>query len=530
MITTVHDHLTARAAQHGERRFLHSLGQDRAVSYAELDRATNRLCWHLDELGVGPDDRVSVLAENTLESVLAYLGVQRHGAVVNPVNTSVNAANAPQILREVRPRVVIARRSLEIDEEVRQAAGTATWIEYDDLDSAAAGGSAADRWLPGLPDHAWRGPAGDGSAPAIISHTSGTSAAPKGVVHSRSSLHHSTVASVELVGMTDADRVLEFRDISWLSAQVLTLAASVATGASVFLAPSFSRSQFLPWLTDHEITVAVGVPSAINMLLAEVDDGPALGLDLPALRFMTSSTAPLPVDRQREFEAHFGIEILQFMGMSEAGWIAGNRPGHRKVGTVGPAGPYQHVRTVDPDGREVPAGTEGEIVVGGEQLALGYLLGGEVVPLDDRDRFPTGDLGMLDEDGYLTVTGRKKDLIIRGGVNIAPLEVSAAVASHPAVDEAATIGVPDPIYGEEIASFVTLRAPVSEEELIDHARSRLSDFKAPRSITTVDALPVNSRGKLDPEALRAVFEGGRAAPGSNASSLRAGPPPEPSRH
>lgn len=500
-ITTVHQHLDRRAVEAPDDEFVFSIGQGRGITFGAFDRASRQLAGFLAEEGVTPADRVSLFAANTVESTIAYLGVQRHGAAVNPINVRQDPMQVAAILGDVGPRVVIfAEADRELAERSTAAAPDALWVGYTDLDDpSAAPGSLFDRTSTVAPD-AWAGPP-DHDGPAIIAHTSGSTGVPKGVVHSRSSLHHSTEASVELVAMTADDRLLEFRDLSWLSPQVLTIAATVATGATAVLAPTFSRGQFFDWLEGHEITVAVGVPSVINMLLEEADGAPVPPGRFPHLRFMTSSTAPLTVERHERFEAHYGIEILQLMGMSEAGWIAGNRPGRRKVGTVGPAAPHQRVRVVDEQGEPVPAGVEGEIVVGGAQVAMGYLREGEIVPIDDRDVLPTGDLGRLDDDGYLTVTGRKKDLINRGGVNISPKEVADALLTHPAVVEAAVVGVPDPIYGEEVAAFVVLAGAAEADELVEHCRARVSPYKLPRTVDELDRLPTTDRGKLDHGAL-----------------------------
>jgi len=505
---SVHDHLRQRAEEHADRTFLVSIGQGSSITFGEFGELTDRFARLLEQYDLGPDDRVSILAENSIESVVAYFGVQRHGSVVNPVNIRVNEASVEQILGDVAPALVVyAAADRELAERVRRAAPAARWVEYGALDDPDAPDGSLFRLLAALPEGSSVRPVDDLAAPAIIAHTSGTSATPKGVIHSRGSLHSSTEASIELVAMTDADRLLEFRDISWLSPQVLTLAATVATGATAVLAPTFSRSQFFEWLAAHRITVAVGVPSVINMLLEQAGDDPVDASTFPDLRFMTSSTAPLSVERHREFEAAYGIEILQYMGMSEAGWIAGNRPGHRKIGTVGPAAPFQHLRIRDTEGHEVGPGVEGEIIVGGAQLAIGYLLDGDIVPLDDRDALATGDLGKLDEDGYLTVTGRLKDIIIRGGVNIAPLEITTVLHRHPAVAEAAAVGVPDPIYGEAIAAFVELRSTASVDDLMDHCRQQLSAYKVPATIHIVDALARTERGKVDTAALRDLWQG-----------------------
>jgi acyl-coenzyme A synthetase/AMP-(fatty) acid ligase len=219
---------------------------------------------------------------------------------------------------------------------------------------------------------------------------------------------------------------------------------------------------------------------------------------VPTLKFITSSSAPLSVERQREFERRYGIPIVQMCGMTEAGVMGGNPPAAPRTGSIGP--PLKHIeaRFVDDAGRECAPGQQGELWVRGPQLASAYLTGRGTLETIPRDGFRTGDIGYRDADGYLYLTGRKKDLIIRGGVNIAPLEITAALLAHEAVADATTIGVPDPIYGEAVVSFVTLRPGLApgEPELRQHCRTRLSDFKLPTRIIVVDAIPKTDRGKI----------------------------------
>jgi acyl-coenzyme A synthetase/AMP-(fatty) acid ligase len=207
-----------------------------------------------------------------------------------------------------------------------------------------------------------------------------------------------------------------------------------------------------------------------------------------------------------------------------AGFMAMNPPGAPRLGSIGPPMPYLQARFVDETGTGCGPGEEGELIAGSTAMATAYLVEhGALVPIP-CDTFHTGDLGHVDRDGYLYITGRTKDLIIRGGVNIAPLEVTSALLVHPAVAEAATIGVPDPVYGEAIVSFVVPRAGErpSLAELLAHCRTRLSAFKLPREIVVVDALPRNAHGKVPREALEALWRAGRRSGEAAAAGRLAG--------
>jgi acyl-CoA synthetase (AMP-forming)/AMP-acid ligase II len=199
----------------------------------------------------------------------------------------------------------------------------------------------------------------------------------------------------------------------------------------------------------------------------------------------------------------YGIPLVQHYGMSEGGTVAGNHHLARRIGSVGQPGLFQNLRIVDEAGREVPAGEVGEIEIGGPQNATAYLNpDGSVEPVRGR-RLKTGDLGRLDGDGYLHVTGRAKEIIIRGGVNIAPLEIDSALMRHPDVLEAATIGVPDAIYGEALVCYVVAKpgAPLTEETVRAHCAATLPDFKRPREIIMADTILRNARGKIDRNAM-----------------------------
>ncbi|HVA09721.1 MAG TPA: class I adenylate-forming enzyme family protein [Acidimicrobiales bacterium] len=498
--------LSKQGAERASKPFLISIDQGRQITFGELNEISNQIACFLHERGVARGDRVSLLVENTIECVLVYLGVQRYGAVANPVNIQVNAKNVAHILHDVEPAMVVYNESdSTFASALRESAPQAQWVSYHPLDAAVkTSESSLFTALETVSPASWRDQRDGTDAFTVLTYTSGTSGSPKGVIHTRESYFRCTEATTDMVGLTHGDRILEFRNLSWISPQVLTVGCSLFTGATAVIASTFSRSQFLDWLETYEITVAVGVPTVLNMLLE--DKEPVDPHRFPKLRFMTSSTAPLSIERHREFEAHYGIPIMQYYGMSEAGFMAGNREDRHKLGSVGPATLYQMLRIEDEEGRRLPPGEPGQIVVGGKQMAWGYLLGrGQLEPIPDRTGFPTGDLGFLDEEGFLVITGRTKDIIIRGGVNIAPTEVNEALMAHPAVREAATIGVPDRIYGEEIVSFVELRQPIGIDAILEHCRRKLSDYKMPRKVIAVEEIPKSDRGKVLTSALRELW-------------------------
>jgi acyl-coenzyme A synthetase/AMP-(fatty) acid ligase len=226
--------------------------------------------------------------------------------------------------------------------------------------------------------------------------------------------------------------------------------------------------------------------------------------NLPSLRFLTSSSAPLTVEEWRRFEDRFGIPIAQGYGSSETGWIAAIPGEQRRLGTVGCPLPYHDLAIVDAEGRRLPAGEIGEVEIGGfPGHPYRYLAEDGSVKAHSRGRIRTGDLGMLDTEGFLSLTGREKELIIRGGVNISPLEIDSFLMQRPELIEVATVGVPDAVYGEEVVSYVVARpgAAVDPAELLRFCSDGLPDFKAPKQIVVAVSLPKTERGKLDRKAL-----------------------------
>ena len=341
---------------------------------------------------------------------------------------------------------------------------------------------------------------------SLIDYTSGTTDTPKGVIWTQEAYYAMCESTIDRLEITPADTILDYRHFSWSSPQILSIGPSLLTGATLVLARKFSQARFFEWVRDYGVTVAVGIPTVINMLLAR--PVAVTKADLPTLRFMTSSTAPLSLDKHLEFEKTYGIPIVQLAGGTETGFMCGNHPGQRKHGSIGRPTLNMRVRILDDAGGELPPGEEGEMVVSGRQMASAYWQGPDrLVPIP-QDGFRNGDLARRDEDGYVYITGRKKDIIIKGGVNIASLEIAHCLLEHPHVAEAAALGVKDDIYGEVPVGVVALRPgrSAAEAALLAHCRAKLVAFKVPAAILIVDAIPKNANGKIDRHALTALWE------------------------
>ncbi|MBO22175.1 MAG: hypothetical protein CMM26_07385 [Rhodospirillaceae bacterium] len=495
--------LRAHAADTPDKPFLVAIDQDgRSLTFAQLWRLSNRLARFLHQLGIGPGGRIAVLTDNRLEMPALYFAIQRYGAAFCTINVEVNATHVREMLARIEPELVLCHEDLDSASFGRGDDA----IRFGDLDpdGKSTDGGLFER-LNGYDDGDHAPEAGAGPEDlCVLSFTSGTSAAPKGVMHRFGNYYWITDQTIDMWKLTGADQMLEFRSLSWASSHMLCLNPALRVGATILLAERFSRSRFFAWLCDYEATMVIGVPTVINMLL-EHDASPDDISATRRLRFMSSSTAPLMVDQHRRFEDTYGIELVQLYGMSEGGIVASNHVGERRVGSVGPPGLYQNLRIVGAHGGNLPAGNVGEIELGGAQPAGGYLhADGTVEPIG---RLRTGDLGYLDDDGFLMITGRAKDLIIRGGVNIAPLEIDNALAAHPGIREAATIGVPDPVYGEQPVCFAAMRpgSRASEADILAHCADVLADFKCPAQVILLDEIPKNDRGKIDRNAVKSLW-------------------------
>lgn len=480
------------------------LDQDSSITFGELDQGVTDIALHLKRLGVGKGDRVLLLSDESLEKLLLWFGIWRLGAIVCPLNIELNAEHLVSLTAVIKPRLVLFHKDL--DGAALVGAAPAPRLRFGvwsrDPDKAASqdeffaamprGGDGA-----ALPE---RNEAGDLSA---MFCTSGTTSKPKIVVYDHAAYWLSGLSTIDILGLTAEDRTLEYRSFGWNSAQVLSLMPFLETGLTMHVAKRFSHSRFFDWIRQHGITFAAGVPTVVNMLL-----NTPLGYtakDIPTLRLMTCSTAPLTAEQWQRFEDMYGIRLLQLYGMSEAGWICGNRHYDRRFGTVGFPALHQEFEIVDPTGAPCPRDTEGEVTIGGPQTAIGYLQDDGSIDRIRGNRIKTGDLAVMDADGFVRVTGRTKDLIIRGGVNISPLEIDAILLAHEAVAEAAAVGVPDKIYGEEVVCYVVPKPGkgLDEAAVLAYCRTRLSAPKAPKRVLFVAELPKNDRGKVVRDRLKA---------------------------
>jgi len=485
------------AARAPDKPWVVSTADGRTVSYGELREMTGRFATLLRRHGLGPNDRIALLANNSIEQLLCYFGVMAAGATLCTIHVEMNRNQLDNIFARLKPKLILYQEGLKLDDLLAGAAAPVLRIGHWDRPSPDTLFAELARCAPSDPQIAAR-PDDD----AVILFTSGTSAKPKGVVLNFREYLLNIDPLAEGFGITADDRVYDFRPFSWASAQLLGALAVVNRGATLVLAEKFSASRFFAHLRDHAVTIAAGNPTTINILLN--GEGNAHRDNLPKLRFVTSSSAPLVLGEWKRFEQRFGIPIAQGCGASEVSWIAAIPGEERRLGTVGRPFAYHDLAIVDAEGRRLPAGEIGYVEVGGfPNHPYRYLGEDGEIKTHSRGRIRTGDLGSLDADGFLTLTGREKELIIRGGAKISPVEIDSCLMQCADVIEAATVGVPDAIYGEEVVSYVVTRpgTNVDADALLQYCASVLPSFKAPKRIVVSSSLPKTERGKLDRRAL-----------------------------
>ncbi len=477
------------------------LDQNTSITYGELDRITTDIAAFLKAQGIRKGSRVLLLSDECLEKLLIWFGTWRIGAVICPLNIELNQKMMADLTQSVDPALIVCHKDLDMAALVGSHPAPrfrfGRWSRGGPADSA-------DEFFAQLPNGADGADLPERNNPedmSCIFCTSGTTARPKIVVYDHAAYWLNGLSTLEFLGLTEDDRTLEYRSFGWNSAQVLSLMPFLEKGLTMHIAKRFSHTRFFDWIKTYGITFAAGVPTVLNMLLNK-----PLGYtakDIPTLRLMTCSTAPLTEQQWLQFEEMYGVRLLQLYGMSEAGWVCGNRHYKFKLGTVGVPALHQEVEIVDGQGRPCVPGVEGEVTAGGPQSAMGYLRDdGTIEPIRPK-RIKTGDLAIMDEEGFVHISGRTKDLIIRGGMNIAPLEIDAILLKHAGILDAAAVGVPDKIYGEEVVCYVVPKQPdLTETSVRQHCEQHLPPAKTPKQIFIVPDLPKSDRGKVLRDKLR----------------------------
>jgi long-chain acyl-CoA synthetase len=464
---------------------------DLQVSYAEFDAAAARVATLLERAGIEPGDRVGLMLPNTPAFAVAFYGIMYRGAVAVPMNPLLKAREVAFYLSNSGAKALFGSPAFA-DEATAGAAevGAQCWL----VDDAGLMKLIAD-----LPEHS---PVerGDDDV-AVILHTSGTTGKPKGAMLTHGNLSQNCEVSVRtLVETGPDDVVMGCLPLFHVFGLTCGLNGSVLAGAMMTLIPRFDPRKALEVIERDHVTVFEGVPTMYSALLSVADQAAPGATE--SLRICVSGGAALPVQVLTDFEKAFGCAVLEGYGLSESSPAAAFNHPHRtrKAGSIGTPIEGVDMRVVDLDGVEVPQGEAGQIQIRGHNVMKGYWnlpeATKETITADGW--LNTGDVGRVDEDGYFYIVDRTKDMIIRGGYNVYPREIEEVLYEHPAVAEAAVIGIPHDSLGEEVGAAVALKkgSAVSADELRDYVKARVAAYKYPRLVWLVDALPKGPTGKL----------------------------------
>jgi long-chain acyl-CoA synthetase len=459
---------------------------DTVLTYADLDARSARIAGLLRDRDVRPGDRVGVMLPNVPEFAVIYYGILRAGAVVVPMNPLLKEREVAYYLGDSQARLMFATPGCAEAARLGAAhAGAGCIVIGANLgDGVAPVAGAVDR---------------TGSDTAVILYTSGTTGTPKGAELTHANLAtNAAVAATDLFRLGPEDVVFGGLPLFHSFGQTCGLNAAVGAGACLTLVSRFTPDKALAVLARDRVTVFQGVPTMYVALLGAPDRN---GYDTSALRVCVSGGAALPVEILRGFESAYGCVILEGYGLSETSPVASfNHPDReRKPGSIGVPIRGVEMRVVDEFGKEVPAGEVGEIAIRGHNVMKGYWRRPDATAEAIPDGwFRSGDLARRDDDGYFFIVDRKKELIIRGGYNVYPREIEEVLYEHPAVGEAAVIGIPDPVLGEEVGAAVALKpgASATADEIREYVKGLVAAYKYPRRIWLVDTLPKGATGKI----------------------------------
>jgi acyl-CoA synthetase (AMP-forming)/AMP-acid ligase II len=464
-----------------------------ALSYAGLRDLAAATIARLNGIGIGRNDRVAIVLPNGPEMAAAFIAIGA-GATTAPLNPAYRADEFNFYLADLKAKALVVQKGVATEARDVAAKLGVTVLELVPGEHAGSftleGGSPAQAAQPGAAE------AGD---IALVLHTSGTTARPKIVPLSQANICASARHIGATLALSPADACLNIMPLFHIHGLIAAVLSSLGAGGAVICTPGFDALRFFRLLDEERPSWYTAVPTMHQTILTRADRNAEI-IERAKLRFIRSSSASLPGPVMEQLEAVFGCPLVESYGMTEASHQMASNPlaGPRKPGSVGQAaGP--EVAIMDDDGTILPQGEIGEVVIRGPNVTAGYEANPDAnAKAFTHGWFRTGDQGAFDAEGFLTLTGRLKELINRGGEKVSPLEVDGVLSAHPAVAQALTFARPHAKLGEEVAAAVVLRegADCSERELRDFVAQQLADFKVPRKVVFLPEIPKGATGKL----------------------------------
>jgi malonyl-CoA/methylmalonyl-CoA synthetase len=460
-------------------------GAARQFTFGELDARSDRLAHVLATRGLAAGDRLAFYLANRVEIIDLWLACTKLGVIVVPINVLYRDREIRHILGDAEPKAVVTTPS----QAAEFPAGTACWM-VDELDAESEGAARAST-LGGLGD----------DTPAALVYTSGTTGLAKGAILTHGNFTSNARALVDAWRITAADRYLAVLPLFHVHGLGNGVHAWLVSGCHMRLRERFDRATIVAEFDDYRPTLFFGVPTIYHRLLeCDAETAQRLGR---TVRLFVSGSAPLPAPVLEQFHTAFGHVILERYGMTETLMNCSNPyDGERRAGSVGPVLPHVELRVRDESGADVADGMLGELWVRGPNVCSGYWRRPDATVAAFADGwFRTGDIGVRAADGYVTLHGRRSDLIISGGFNIYPREIEELLLEQPGVKEAAVVGVSDAARGEVPVAYLVSDAPLDEAQLRAALASQLASFKAPRAFVRVEALPRTALGKVQKHLL-----------------------------
>jgi len=504
---SISEMIVIRASEIPDKPYV--LFYDDVITYAETNERANKLANYLKAKGIKKGDVVSLLVMNSPEVYYIMFGIQKLGAIAGSINFMLKGPEIAYLLDDSKPRIVFVgsdfiqefARGYEQASHKPAVVEVVTGVEHNvDLKQEKLSDILAD--YPS--DEALVEQ--KGSDPFLLLYSSGTTGRPKGILLSNKG-QLSICRAMASVGLVEEGDVMLLLLPMFHTNPICVWTYPIAyCGQTLCIRKAFSPTEFWPSITDYGVTVLMGVPAMYNYVFYAIDASTIDRAKLK-LRFAFCGAAPLSVELIKGFKDKFNVDIIEGYGLTEGTGVSTVNPplGKRKPGSIGVALPEQEIKIMDDDNNEMPIGEKGEICIKGDAVMLGYLNQPEATKEAIKDGWlHTGDMAYMDEEGFIYIVDRKKDMINRGGENIYPREVEIALESNPKVRDVAVIGTPDEALGERVKAFIIPTEPgaLTEEEVKEYLKDKLARYKIPEVIEFVEDLPRTMTGKIMKKELR----------------------------
>ena len=490
--------LTERSIRTPEKLAL--LSEEGKLTYRQLEEKINQTAHTFKQLGLQKGDRVLIQIGNRFEYYYCYFGAIKAGGIIVPVNPYYTASEISYIAQDCSPTIYVCEKhvaqNVETVKMCSEQLKCALVIDDDDPETNFQLIEQASTKFEDVQI--------DPEDVCEILYTSGTTGRPKGVMLTHKALYLNAVAYRDALQVNEHDIALIVIPLYHAAGQTNCMNTVITAGGTSYLLPKFDADKVLNTLVREKITFFVAVPTMFTYLL----NHPHIESYPLSIRLPVTGAAPTPVEIHNRWKELFGKEIIEGYGLSESGpCVTIHRPdGKKKIGSVGPPLPEVKIKIVDDHGREVPDGEMGEVVVQSPSNMIGYWnKPDETKKTLVNNWLYTGDMGYVDDEGYLYIADRKKDIINRGGLKISPREIEEVLYRHPSILEASVIGVPDPVLGEELKAFITLKSKIEDvdrNELRRFCRQYLAPYKVPKHFEVIDEMPKTLSGKIQKEVLR----------------------------